>query len=260
MRTDQIALQLYTLRRLLADDLPGTLRHVAEAGYRAVELAGLPPVEPAELARLLADAGLKPVASHEPLERLRSDLDEVVRRLGILGCDRAVVPSIPDADRVTPDAVRAVAIELGGFAERLAGSGIRLAYHNHSFEFEALDGTTVWDVYREALPSPVELEIDVYWASVGGQDPAGLIAGAPRPVRLLHMKDRIDDPEPRDIAPGSGILAWPDIIEAGRAAGVEWYVVEQDEPRDPIANITSAYAYLRSLPSDTASGAAGGAF
>ena len=247
MRTDQIALQLYTLRRLAADDLPGTLRAVADAGYRAVELAGLPPVDPTELSGLLADAGLTPVASHEPIERLRADLDDVVGRLEILGCTRAVVPSIPDADRVTADAVRSVALEIGRIAERLAASGIRLAYHNHSFEFDPVDGTTVWDIFRSALPPTVDHEIDVYWASIGRQDPATLIAGATLPVRLLHMKDRSDDPGPRDMPPGSGALDWPHIIEAGRAAGVEWYIVEQDEPQDPIANITSAYAYLRGL-------------
>ena len=249
MRTDQIALQLYTLRRLAAHDLPGTLRTVADAGYRAVELAGLPPVEPTELARLLGDAGLRPIASHEPLERWRADPDAVISRLRSLRCDRVVVPSIPDADRMTPDAVRAVAAELGDVAGRLGEAGIRLAYHNHSFEFQALDGTTVWEVFRAELPATVDLEIDVYWASVGGMDPVELIAGAPTSVRLLHMKDRLDDPEPRDVPPGSGSLPWPAIVDAGRAAGVEWYVVEQDEPTDPIANVTSAHAYLSQLAS-----------
>src|SRR6478752_6250035 len=64
MRTDQIALQLYTLRRLAADDLPGTLAAVAATGYRAVEVAGLPETTPAELARLLGDAGLSAIAAH----------------------------------------------------------------------------------------------------------------------------------------------------------------------------------------------------
>ena len=71
MRHDQIALQLYTVRRLAADDLRGTLRAVAAAGYRAVELAGLPDIAPTSSTRLLDEAGLRAVASHEGIERLR---------------------------------------------------------------------------------------------------------------------------------------------------------------------------------------------
>ena len=247
MRADQIALQLYTVRRLLATDLPGTLRRVADAGYRAVELAGLPPIASADLAALLDDHGLQPVASHEPLERLREDPDEVARRLTAIGCPRAIVPSLPAADYVSRDAVVAVAAELGTLAERLAAAGIGLGYHNHAFEFEPVDGTTPWDVLTAALPATVDLEIDVYWAAVGGMDPAGVIASAGRPVRLLHMKDREQAPEPRDAPVGIGDLPWPDIVQAGRAAGVEWYVVEQDEARDPIADVATSLVFLRGL-------------
>src|SRR4029450_3568096 len=73
MRHDQIAVQLYTVRGLMADDLPGTLPAGAAAGYRAVELAGLPEIAPTALAALLAEADLRPVASHEGIERLRDD-------------------------------------------------------------------------------------------------------------------------------------------------------------------------------------------
>jgi hypothetical protein len=43
MRPDQLAVQLYTLRSLLAEDVPSTLQQVAAAGFESVELAGLPP-------------------------------------------------------------------------------------------------------------------------------------------------------------------------------------------------------------------------
>ena len=49
-------------------------------------------------------------------------------------------------------------------------------------------------------------------------------------VRLLHMKDRAPGPEPHDAPAGEGNLDFPAIVDAGRAAGVDWYIVEQDEP------------------------------
>jgi sugar phosphate isomerase/epimerase len=247
MRNDQIALQLYTLRRLAAVDLPGTLEAVAAAGFRAVELAGLPETGPGELARLLHGAGLRVVAAHESIEGLRADASAVADRLAEVGWSRAIVPWMPESDRQTADDVRRFAADLAGFAATLAERGIRIGYHNHSFEFAALDGTTVWDVLLGNLPPEVEIELDVYWAAVGGRDPAAEIRAAAGRVRLLHMKDRADGPEPHDVPAGKGILPFPQIIEAGRAAGVEWYIVEQDEPHEPLADVASALRYLESL-------------
>jgi sugar phosphate isomerase/epimerase len=247
MRHDQIALQLYTVRRLAAVDLPGTLRAVAAAGYRAVEIAGLPDIEADELARLLEENGLRAIAAHEGIERLREDADAVADRLATLQCPRLIVPWIPEADRRTPDDVRRYAAELGELGEHVAQRGIRLGYHNHAFEFEPLDGTTVWDVLLGELPAAVEIELDVYWAAVGGRDPVAEIRATADRVRLLHMKDRAPGTEPRDAPAGEGTLPFPSIVEAARAAGVEWFIAEQDEPRAPLEDVASAYRYLESL-------------
>jgi sugar phosphate isomerase/epimerase len=247
MRHDQIALQLYTLRHLAAEDLAGTLRSVSAAGYRAVELAGLPDTAAAELKRMLGDNGLQPVASHEGIERLRADAGAVAGRMAELGCPRVIVPWMPDADRATAAAVRAFASELGAFARRMAEDGIRLGYHNHDFEFGALEGSTIWDVLLATLPLTVEVELDVYWASVGGRDPVEEIGAIADRVRLLHMKDRAAGPTAHDAPVGEGTLPILAIVEAARAAGAEWFIVEQDEPAEPLANIATSLRYLEAL-------------
>jgi sugar phosphate isomerase/epimerase len=250
MRQDQIALQLYTVRGPMAEDLPETLQAVSAAGYRAVELAGLPEIATMELAGLLNGSGLRAVASHEGIERLRDDVTAVAERVAELGCPRVIVPWMPEEDRQTADDVRRFASDLGAFAADLETHGIRLGYHNHDFEFAPLDGTTVWDVLLAELPPEVEIELDVYWAAFGGRDPAAEIRGNADRVRLLHMKDRAAGPEPRDAPAGEGTLPFDGIVEAGRTAGVEWYVVEQDVPRDPLVDIASAYRFLRSITKD----------
>ena len=247
MRPDQIALQLYTVRRPLAADLRGTVQAVARAGYRAVEVAGVQPEAMAELAVALSASGLQVAAAHESLENLRADFDAVASRLRQLGTRRVVVPSLPAAHHASADAVRDVARELGALATRLREHGIRLGYHNHDTEFAALDGTTMWELLLAALPPEVDIELDVYWAAFAGRDPVAEIRAASGRVRLLHMKDRAAGPEPRDAPPGEGVLPFPEIVEAGRAAGVEWYIVEQDEPRDPLADVETGLRHLRAL-------------
>src|SRR5512134_2404894 len=102
MRPDQIAVQLYTLRAETARDLPGTLHKVSAAGYRSVELAGLPPIEPEALRDLLATEQLRPIASHESLASLRTGLDDVLDRMSVVGCPRVIVPWLPDEERAAP--------------------------------------------------------------------------------------------------------------------------------------------------------------
>jgi sugar phosphate isomerase/epimerase len=247
MRVDQIALQLWTVRDLTASDVPGTLHAVHEAGYRTVEVAGLPETAPDELRRLLDEAGLTVAAAHEGIAGLRLDPDAIAAKLTTIGCPRIIVPWLPVEDRMTHSDVRRFALELGDLARRFAERDIRLGYHNHDFEFEALDGTTTWDILLAELPPDVELELDVYWAAHAGRDPVSLIQAAPDRIRLLHMKDRSAGQEPRDLPAGEGTLDFPAIVAAARAAGVEWYVAEQDEPRVILDDIASAYRYLATL-------------
>jgi sugar phosphate isomerase/epimerase len=247
MRRDQIAAQLYTVRRPAAADLAGTLRAVADAGFHSVEVAGLPELAPAELRRQLDEAGLRAISVHVGIDRLRADVATSAAAVVALDCPRLVVPWLPEEDRRSVGAVRAFASELTAIGRRLADLGLRFGYHNHDFEFRALDGTTIWDILLTELDTSVDLEIDVYWVSVGGRDPVEVIRGAGDRVKLLHMKDRAAGTRVADAPAGEGSLDFPAIVEAARAAGVEWYIVEQDEPADALGDLGAARRYLERL-------------
>ena len=126
VRTDQIALQLWTVRTLTATDVPGTLRAVAAAGYRAVELAAIGHVDPVVLRTVLDDNGLSVVASHEPMAGLREDPAAVAARLAVLGCPRVIVPWLPEEERLTHSDVRRYADDLGRLAGVFADHGLDL--------------------------------------------------------------------------------------------------------------------------------------
>jgi sugar phosphate isomerase/epimerase len=247
MRRDQIALQLYTVRDLAREDLGGTLREVAAAGYRFVEVAGIAESAETGLPPLLRDAGLSAIAVHRGLEALRVSVAAAADGLDELGCRRLVVPSLPDDEHTTADGVRRLAHELNEIARRLADRGIRLGYHNHAAEFRPLDGTTMWQVLLAELAPEIELEVDVYWASVGGRDPVEVIREGGARVRLLHMKDRAAGDEPRDAPAGGGTLDMAAIVRNGRETGVEWYIVEQDDPADALVDIATARRNLEAL-------------
>jgi sugar phosphate isomerase/epimerase len=249
MRLDQIALQLYTVRRLAADDLPGTLRAVAAAGYRSVEIAGLPETPGHELRELLDGAGLQAIAAHVGIDQIRAGSDSLCDWLDEIRCRRVIVPWLPEDERRTADDVRRFANELNERAAALSVRGIRLGYHNHDFEFVPLDGTTVWDVLVGELAPQVDIELDVFWTSIGGRNPVAVIDAVGGRIRLLHMKDRAPGSVPRDAPAGEGTLAMAEIVDAGDRAGVEWYIAEQDEPHAVLRDIASAYDHLADLAS-----------
>jgi sugar phosphate isomerase/epimerase len=247
VRTDQLAVQLYTVRESLEADLPKTLRRVAETGVESVELAGLPPIAPEELRDHLARAGLRPIASHESLERIQSNPDAVIARLQMLGIRRAIVPWLAPEHRSSAESARRTARQLRRIAEYFDVRGMRLGYHNHDFEFEPLDGTTLWDILVEELPASIELELDLYWASIAGHDPVDLIRSLGRRVRLLHMKDMAPTTGREDLAPGDGVLDWPSIVTVATELGIDWYVIEQDNPTNAFVDITRARGFLLGL-------------
>ncbi len=249
---EKIALQLYTVRTESAKDFAGTLRRVAEIGYPAVELAGYGDLAVAEVRSILDDCGLKAPSAHIPLANIESRLDESLTDAVTLGCNYAVVPFLPP-DRRDHDHVQAVAalLNLAGGAAREAG--LVLAYHNHDFEYQALvggrDGETVFDyLIANTDPDLVAFELDVFWTRVAGVDPVTELSRLRRRVPLLHLKDYTGQTSAESAAPvGTGSLIWPLIINAANEAGVEWGIVEQDYPKDPLGDIATGLANARRL-------------
>lgn len=240
MRADQIALQLYTVRDAAKRDFLGTLAAVAAMGYTAVELAGLNGVPAARVRQALDEGGLTAVSAHVPLAELKDRRAAAVADLHALGCTQVVVPWVGDAHRAPVAAVTTLAAELNELGRRLADDGLRLAYHHHDFEFKPLEGTSMWEVLTTQLdPDLVGLEIDVYWAQRGGHDPAALIADHAASLGLIHLKD-IARGGSADVPAGEGALDWEAILAAARAAGVAWYIVEQDNPRDALDDVRRA--------------------
>lgn len=247
MRKDQISIQLYTIRDILAKNLDGGLAQVADAGYQAVEFAGFHGHTATEVRALLDKHGLRASSAHIPLTDFQDRLNGVIEDLLTIGAGWGIVPWVAPADR-SEDALKSMASQFDGFASRLQESGLKFGYHNHEFEFElkSADGQTLFDqMLAITTPGLVSFELDAFWAAVGGADPAQLIRDNPDRIALVHLKDGHAGSTERgkDVPFGEGSLPWDGILAAARDAGVEWYVTEQDNPNpdNPIGDIATAY-------------------
>ena len=185
---DRIGLQLYTIRSLMAEDMAGTLDAVAAIGYDEVEFAGYFGHTPAEVRGWLDAAGLSSPASHVGMEELTgTGLEAAIETASTLGQRWLVLPWIPE-DMRTADGYRALAAMLNAAGETAAAANLRVAYHNHAFEFETVDddGTTGFSLLLEHLdPALADLEIDFHWSAVGRRGLRRPATGQPRALPIV---------------------------------------------------------------------------
>jgi sugar phosphate isomerase/epimerase len=218
------AVQLYSVRELLPDDRKGVLERIAAAGYGAVEPFNIL-ADPAGLRADLDAAGLSVSSVHAvPAGEQAADLLAAARTLG---AGTVIVPHLPPARFATAESVAEVASDLNEMAARAADSGLRFGYHNHDFELSSLvDGTPALEVLVGSLSDDVLLEVDTYWAAVGGQDVPALLRRLGDRVRFLHVKDGPINRQDPMTAVGAGRMPVAEVLAAAPSA--EWHIVELD--------------------------------
>ncbi len=256
-----IGLQIYTLRNQLKEDLKGTLKAVADAGYKQVEPYGFPGGQ--KMVDVAKDLGLNVHSTHfdweaavNPSDGGFSEFKKIIDQAKESGLSHLVVPYLHNKDRKNLDDYKRVAGNLNKAAVIAKKSGIQLSYHNHSFEFQLMQDSTGFDIFVQEFGEEMMFEVDVFWIKAANLDPVSLIKGLSGRISQLHLKDikkGLDLPMygglPKDAFKelGNGIISMEPIIEAAKAAGVVHCHVEQDQSPDPIASIKESMAYLKGL-------------
>ena len=250
MNTDQVALQLYTLRDHLKTpgDIAATLKKVRGIGYKAVQASGLGPIPEAELTGILAGEGLQLCATHEPSNTILRDPEAVVERLLKLNCKYTAYPYPAEIDLADKSQIQRLAEQLERAGEVLSKAGQVLTYHNHAIELMRLSEGTVLDyLYEQTDERFLQAEIDTYWIQYGGGDPVHWCQKLPGRLPLLHLKDyqMTAKNEPTYCEVGYGNLNWKKIISAAESSGCQWFIVEQDTcPGDPFESVSKSYQYI----------------
>jgi sugar phosphate isomerase/epimerase len=239
--TSPLSVQLYTVREALAADLPGTLQRIAQIGFRQVEPFGF--VEHADAyAEALPAAGLVAPSSHASL--IGQDLAPILAAAQKVGVGTVIDPFVDPERWTSREGVEGVAAELNRIAAQAADSGIRIGYHNHAFELEnRIDGVAALEVLAGSLDPAVLLEVDTYWAQVGGEDAVALLGRLGEKVQFLHIKDgAITHENKEQVAVGSGRMPIREILAAAPQA---LPVVELDDfEGDVFDAVADSWAFL----------------
>lgn len=182
------SVQLYSVRDAVDGNLDDAVGRLAEIGFTRVEPYAFH-LRTAEYKRAFAASGITAPSGHAPV--IDSDAPEAVfDSAAELGIAMVIDPFIPTDRWRTADDVRRIADRVNELTAQANARGLEFGYHNHQWEFtNQVEGRPAYESFVELLAPSVVLEVDTFWATVGGADtPAVLRSLGPR-VRALHIKD-----------------------------------------------------------------------
>jgi len=267
-------IQLYTVTSKIEADLDGTLKKIAEIGYKELESAftrkgGYYGLKPKEFAAKAKEFGLTWRAHHcggapfklpagatmpvgadgkpiviPPMKNLRDNFQEVVDDCGAGGVNYLVCSSTPID---TMDEVKQSIETLNKTGEACKKAGITFAYHNHTKEFERVEGQLPYDLFLSQISADtMKMELDLAWVTKSGTDPLELFKKNPGRFPLWHVKDlsRITQ---RPVEVGAGYVDLKRVFADAATAGLKYFFVEQDQAPDPLVNVATSYANLQKL-------------
>lgn len=283
--TRPIGLQLFTLFRPMNEDPKGTLEKVAAVGYKEIESAfnmrgGYYGYTAKEFKELVSDLGMTWRAHHAggapfrprpaaggpppggqaqggaqrpamdfskmpPQLNLRDNYQQLVDEAVEGGLSYLVCSSTPVA---TLDEIQKSIEVFQKTGEACKKAGIGFAYHNHSTEFDPVEGgkTPYELILSQTDKELVKMELDLAWATKAGKDPVELFKQHPGRFPLWHIKD-IKDDNKTITEVGNGVVDFKRAFAAAKVAGLKYIFVEQDMAATPIESITTSYTNLTKI-------------
>ncbi|HEX6502161.1 MAG TPA: sugar phosphate isomerase/epimerase [Terriglobales bacterium] len=244
-KIQHLGVQLYSVRGEMEKDFEGTLAKVAAIGYREVELAGLFNHSPEQVKSILDRNGLAAVSSHVDYKLLTSDLPKQLEGAKTLGQSFIVCPFLDPKYR-NPEGLKQVCRDFNHIGAESKKTGIQFAYHSHDFEFKPVGDKLLYDIILEQTdPNLVKMEMDLFWITNAGKDPLSYFNRYPGRFPLVHVKDRKKNGEMVEV--GGGDIDWKRIFAESDKAGIEYYIVEHDNPKSPFDSIKASHNYLSNL-------------
>lgn len=239
-------LQLYTLRNQTQKDFIGTLKKVADIGYKTIEFAGYGDISAVQMKKALDDFGLLGVSTHVSFEKLEKELERQIEYSKVIGSQFIIVPYIPKEIWNSDSQFQTLISALKKIGKEIKRSGLQLGYHNHEHEFVKVGGRYILDRLLEGVGKDLlVLELDLYWIKKAGLDPKSILRYYAGQVPLVHVKDMDKRGEFTEV--GKGIMDYPSIFPLFHDVGIKYYFVEQDISQHPLKSVKLSIDYLKEM-------------
>lgn len=246
-----ISLQLYSMRDC-ADQI-ALLGQLPAMGITQVEGYGGVYGNP-EAYRAAMDAkGITMPSGHMGLAEIEGDFDGTMDLVRALGIKKVFAPYLEEKDRpTTTQGYVELAERLNTAALKFGALGIAFGWHNHDFEFVALeDGSIPMEILLDTA-TDINWEADLAWIVRGGRDPLDYIARYGDRITAIHVKDiapagtNEDEDGWSDL--GAGTLDWAAYLAAARRQSDDMiFALEHDKPNDPVGYATRSAIAFKAL-------------
>jgi len=250
----KLSVQLYTVRDAFIKDIPGTLKKIADIGFKYVETAFWPDgVSIEKASQYINDAGLLVSSSHIEIP-IGAQKQIMLDTANAFGSTKMIWHGWPEDKRYSSLAGTKELIAIYNEASKFAtGNGLQFGLHNHWWEYRnKVGGKLVYEILLEELDPAIFLEMDTYWVKVAGHNPAAIITKLGKRAKFLHIKDgpalyndklAIDNPDPMTPV-GKGTQNFPAIIKAANG-NPDFLVIEMDKTAiDVFVALKESFDYM----------------
>lgn len=245
-----VGFQTYPIREEIGKNFASTLKMMAAQGYKVTEMcspkgyqgeyAPLESMKPSEMKTIINDAGLTCPSCHFGMKEFTDDIDSRIEWSKQLGLSHMVCSSFGLPKTASLNDFLSAAEKLNKAAEKVKSAGMQAGFHNHSTEFEKLDGKLIYDGLLERLdPDLVKMQFQTEVINLGYKA-SDYFRKFPGRFISAHLSDWTKDKKQTPV--GQGVIDWKEFFETAKAAGVQYHFVEMDAETFP-----GSIAYIKQL-------------
>jgi sugar phosphate isomerase/epimerase len=266
---DLLGVQLYCVRDEMGKDPLGTLKQLAEIGYKNVEHANYVNRKfygytAKEFKKIVKDLGMKMPSGHTVFGKQHWDADKktftdlwkhTVEDAAEMGQQFVISPWLDETLRTTYDDLLKQMEIFNKNGELCKKSGMKFGYHNHHFEFsEKLNNMTVYDIMlKNTDPSLVMQQLDTGNLYNGGAKAIDIVKAYPGRFESMHVKDEILAPagghdKYESTILGAGVVSVKEVIDLGKkSGGTKHFIIEQEsyQGKKPIDCMREDFAIMK---------------
>jgi sugar phosphate isomerase/epimerase len=257
VQSQEIGLQLYSVRNEVKKDLKETLQKVRSMGIKELEGGETYGMSIEAYTKMIHAMGFKMVGIGVDYDALTKDLTPTIEQAKKMGASYVTCFWIGHkGDEFGPMDIEEAAKRFNTAGKIFKEAGLQFCYHVHGYEFRpSKNGSLFDDLMAKTDPAYVNIELDVYWAKQGCADPVAIIQQYPSRIKMLHLKDRQHGTvcnttghadEETNVVLGKGDVQISDVMKAAKKAGVKHYFIE-DESTRVMKQLPESITYLKSL-------------